>query len=174
MFDCQNVTLGFQLWSAFDKWIVPMVPGTYTSISLSPQQNCRFKAIMMSVLVAGNGFRGRIWSPKNPRFNIESIFKPSDLFTRPSYRCLLKHVSSTTKSKVLSTWFHWPKRMKSPWSRQVNFWLTLIPGSDVANGHVSKIRNPWIPLDIVHFGLFSRKPVDFRVPDLETHHDTSK
>jgi len=51
---------------------------------LIPQQNCPgFKAIMMSVLVAGNGFRGRIWSPKNPRFNIESIFKPSDLFTLP-------------------------------------------------------------------------------------------
>lgn len=87
MFDCQNVTLGFRPWSAFDKWIVPMVPGRYTSISLSPSKIALvipgFKAIMMSVLVAGNGFRGRIWSPKNPRFNIESIFKPSDLFTLP-------------------------------------------------------------------------------------------
>ena len=112
MFVYQNVTLGFGPWSVFDRWIVPMVPGIYISISLSPQPDCPgFKAITMS---GGkrDGFRGS----NHP--------KPSDPFTVLPFllsMTMVKHVSSATKSKVLSTWFHWPKRMKSPWSRQSQF-----------------------------------------------------
>ena len=179
MFDCQNVTLGFRLWSAFDKWIVPMVPGRYTSISLSPSKIALVSKRSWCLfwwLAMVSGVESGVLRIQDSTSNQSSSLQISSPYPS-SYRCLWKHVSSTTKSKVLSTWFHWPKRMKSPWSRQVNFWLTHIdPNPSVwclskwVKWACLKNEEPLnSPTYIIHFGLFSRKLVDFRVPDLETH-----
>ena len=161
MFVYQNVTLGFGPWSVFDRWIVPMVPGRCISISLSPQPDCPgFKAITMSVLVASAMVSGdRITQ------TFRSRYYPS------SYRWLWLNMSALPPNRryclpgstVQSEWSHLEVA-------KVNFWLTLsIPESDVYSkwACLKKKEPPKSPRVMIHFGLFGRKPVDFRVPDFE-------